>query len=136
MSQRRTSNKKQESLVNKQQQEQTATIPPRNAPADTQNLESNDTSQIPIQSSTHQKTNPEISEKKVDGRKRGFRSAYKKAEKQQEEQQPVSAPLTSEENCLKLLTGAPNGHKYAAKTRSQGGSNQQQYINLLKIKQQ
>ncbi|KAL4478228.1 hypothetical protein ABPG72_016540 [Tetrahymena utriculariae] len=103
MSQRRTSNKKQESLVNKQQKDLTVTVSPRNASADTPNLESNDTSQIPIQSSTHQKTNPEISEKKVDGRKRGFRSTYKKAEKQQEEQQPVSALLTSEEDCLKLL---------------------------------
>ncbi|KAL4463289.1 hypothetical protein ABPG72_013598 [Tetrahymena utriculariae] len=103
MSQRRTSNKKQESLVKKQQKGLTVTVSPRKASADTPNLESNYTSQIPIQSSTHQKTKSEISEKKVDGRKRGFRSTYKKAEKLQEEQQPVSALLTSEDDCLKLL---------------------------------
>ncbi|KAL4463838.1 hypothetical protein ABPG74_005775 [Tetrahymena malaccensis] len=102
MSQRRASNKKQDNTANKLQQEQTASIPPKNATADTQDLESNDISQKPIQSSSHQKNNLETSEKKVDGRKRGFRSAYKKVEKQQQEQQPVSTPHLSEENCIQL----------------------------------
>ncbi|OCB07009.1 hypothetical protein TTHMIC_00035 [Tetrahymena thermophila SB210] len=78
--------------------DQFTTITPWNTLTDTQNLQSN---KKKTQPNTNQKQNPDISDKKVDGRKR-----YKNKEEQlQEEQQPVSTHSRLKrivQNCFRI----------------------------------
>ncbi|KAL4494406.1 hypothetical protein ABPG72_019816 [Tetrahymena utriculariae] len=103
MSQKRGSYKKKESQTNQKQQDEQTLNPAKSTLPDTLNPESSEMSMKATQAGSHLKQNPENSEKKIDGRKRGLKSTHKKAEKTLEEQQIVPAINSSQDNCQKQL---------------------------------